>query len=930
MGLSDLTEATRGFGISRAFSPALLGANCINLLSIPRPRFEKESVKTLRLRLLSAVALGGLALLGTPILIQANASPDPTACPISSWPSNVASLPWVQTSYQSQFTPEQLAEQVVNCEETLHPSNTLPAEIALTTLRYVTGTQWQNQNNWLTVTGPSYVYIPDFNQLGIPSITLEDGPTGIRYQKSAAANLPTTFPNEMALAATMDPTVAQAYGDQLGLEGSLMNYQGIQAPDLNIARIPTWGRLSESFGENPTLAGLMGRAELSTLINREPFVVLKHFGAYGQENSRRTINQILSEKALYDNYLRPFAIARSGADSALANGRNHDVLLMCSYGDINGTQSCASKALATALSNFGFTGLVRSDLDVRAGTGMLYGSSVSLIKPQIALSIAQMNALSAKTKQGIHDAAVNVVTEMFRTSLVTPTGVTDLNTGSQLSSAMHNQGVAVANAVERRAAVLLKNSNSAFPLSKSGSTAILTAQDLNGTCRTLAAALTSQGYASRCTILNPPLSGGMKPFGPLSGGGKTTRVAQAHWVAPRAGYYIFQLQTTGNSQLKVNGVPTITVGGTTEFPYPNFVSFHAEAGQSFNLNLTWSQKAPNFMIGSLANVLATTQAAVASASRVLVLANDVGREGADRSTLELPYGFDSIIKYAASLKPTSVALFTTGPVTMPWIGSVNGVFEFWNGTGDTTADTAITRLVPAIGDLLTGVTVPTGHLPITFPQSTALSPSGLGNAQFWPGINGVARLDKAPQSGLSLGFNWYQSAGWPVLFPFGYGLTYPTSDTTFALNAPNCDTTTATSICFSLKPRAAMSDSVKNFTNVAQLYVAPPSGLGLPRLSLGTVVATTCRTTSGASTTNSAQCSTGTVNAVVTATQSGSWNATSDQYEFGNGCYTFILASDARDAFDALANPTKPAHADHIIHANAPFNSSTSFSAGAC
>ena len=881
-------------------------------------------------RLISTLTLVALVLLGTPLISNAVTQSSPTACPISSWPSSVASLPWMQQSYQDQYTPEQLAAQVVDCEEQLHNSNALASEIALTTLRFVTGQQWQNQNNWLTLPGPSYRYMPDFNSLGIPSITLEDGPIGIRYQRAAANSLPTTFSSQLSLAATMDPGVAAAYGEQLGTETSLLNYQGIQAPNLNIARIPTWGRISESFGENPNLAGLMGRAEVNRLIAHVPFVVLKHFGAYGQENSRRQLNQLITDKVLYDNYLRPFAIAQQGAASALADGRQHDLLMMCSYGDINGHQSCRSQTLIDAMSNFGFRGLVRSDLDVREGVGSLYSAHVSLIKPQVALSDRAMELLSPQTKQGIHEAAVKVIVEMFRTSLVTPTGVADRNVGATLTPSMHNQGVAVANDVERRAAVLLKN-NGAFPLAKSGSTLLLTMQDLDGTCHALATAMRQQGYKTTCKALHPPLGGGLKPFGLLTPSNGTNRKERTvRWVAPRTGYYCYQMQTTGDSEFKVNGVRTIAVNGTTEFPYASYVSFRANAGDSFNLHLNWQQKAPAFSIIFMNGVIASATTEITKAAQVVVMANDVGREGADRSTLELPYGFDSLISVAAAAKPTSVALFTTGPVTMPWINSVKGVFEFWNGPGDATADSSIARLTPAIADLISGATTPTGRLPITFPVSTAASPSGFANQAFWPGIKAMADLNRAPNNGLGLGFNWYQKVGWPVLFPFGFGLTYPTVTTTFPASAVSCAAATATSLCLRIQPRVTMGDTVKNFTSISQLYLAPPTSSGQPKLLLGTVVATPCRTTAGSLTTSSSTCVSGSTNATVTAMQSGTWSAANRQYQFEPGCYSFILAENARDAFDILATPRQGTHPSAIVHATAPFSVSTELAAGAC
>jgi hypothetical protein len=68
----------------------------------------------------------------------------------------------------------------------------------------------------------------------------------------------------------------------------------------------------------------------------------------------------------------------------------------------------------------------------------------------------------------------------------------------------------------------------------------------------------------------------------------------------------------------------------------------------------------------------------------------------------------------------------------------------------------------------------------------------------------------------------------------------------------------------------------------------------------------------------------------VTALQSGTWNSTSRQYQFASGCYSFILADHARDAFDILATPRQGNHPSAIVHATAPFSASTEITAGAC
>ena len=853
---------------------------------------------------------------------------DPLACPVASLSE---SLPWLGATYQARFTTAQLGAQVVDCEEKLNAANAIAAEVALTSLRFVTGDQWQNQNNWLALTGQNFRYIDDFNRLGIPSITLEDGPIGIRFQKSPAPLQATLFPNEITVAASMDPTVASAYGTQLAAEANAMNFQGIQAPDLNIDRVPTWGRASETFGENPTLAGILGAAQLQAQLEQVPFVVLKHFGPYGQENSRRTLNTVISDQALFENYLRPFAMARSGADVALARSRTNDVLMMCSYGDVGGTQSCVSSRLREALADFGFTGLVRSDLDVKAGVGALYNAGVSLIKPQGALNLTNLNSLTPSTRQSLHDAAVRVVAEMFQGGLVTPTSVTERSQGTSMTNALHNQGLSVANNVERRGAVLLKNDGGFFPLSQSGTTAIVALRDLNDTCRQLARSLTAAGSSATCTVPNLNLSGGTRPFGALTATApKATKKVAVVATLPTTGSYLVQLQTLGNTTLSIGGNIALQVAGTTEFPCPSYTTVTGTAHQAVPMSVSWSGSAPTISLIPLTGLLTGVKSAVANASRVIVLANDVGREGADRATLELPYGMDLVIKAAAAVKPTAVGLFTTGPVTMPWLSSVAGVYEFWNPPGDSTIDVVTSRLVPAVSDLLTGAAAPTGHLPITFPISQQQSPASRANQTFWPGIKEVVRLSSPPLNGRSLGFDWYQRANWGVLFPFGFGLTYGTVTQSFGGGDPTCNTPSATSICLKVQTRVSLLNFVNEFTTAAQLYVTPPTSSGQPNLLLGGVASVTCRHMVNGVATNTATCLSGSSQVLITSTGVGAWDATSSTYQFVAGCYTFVVGSDARDAFTVLANPTTGNHESRLLHATAPFSASTVVSSGAC
>ena len=869
------------------------------------------------------VMSGGLAITS---LARGEAPTSPTACPISALDQP---LPWLSEAYQNQFTNAQLGAQVVDCEEELRPSTAVGAEVALTSLRFVTGSQWQNQNNWLALTGQSFRYIDDFNRWGIPSITLEDGPIGVRYQKSPAPSQATTFPNEIAVAASMDPTVAESYGTQLASEAAAMNFQGIQAPDLNIDRTPTWGRASETFGENPTLAGILGAAQLHAELDNIPFVVLKHFGTYGQENSRRTLNTLVGEAALYENYLRPFAMAREGATDALARTRTNDVMMMCSYGDVSGTQSCLSPRLRDALESFGYHGLVRSDLDVKAGVGALYAAGVSLIKPQGALTISSLSSLSPSTRQALRAAAISVVAEMFQGGLVTPTSVAERSTGTTMSPSLHDKGIGIANDVERRGAVLLKN-DGFFPLASTGSTTILAFRDLTDTCLRLARTLTNRGMTTNCSTFTLNLSSGYRPFSALSAAAPhTTKRASVVFSAPAAGPYLVQLQSLGNTSLILDGQTLLSVGGTTEFPCPAYATVTVAPRATLHFTATWSGSAPTISLIPLSAAVASARAAVAQSSRVIVLASDVGREGADRATLELPYGMDAIISSVAPLKPTGVGLFTTGPVTMPWLTGVRGVMELWNPPGDSTLDSVVGRITPAIADLFDGTVAPSGRLPITFPQSQQLSPASRNTLSFWPGVNDVVKLSAPPLAGRSLGFDWYSRAKWPTLFPFGFGLTYGTIATTFA-PGDFCDEPSDDAVCLSVRTRVSLPTSLAKFTTVATVYVAPPPTSGQPALLFGGVSSATCRRTDSGVVVNTALCTTGSSSLRITRLGIGAWTPSINDYALVAGCYTFIAANDARDALEVLATPTLGTHGSQVVHATAPFTSASHLSVGAC
>lgn len=148
------------------------------------------------------------------------------------------------------------------------------------------------------------------------------------------------------------------------------------------------------------------------------------------------------------------------------------------------------------------------------------------------------------------------------------------------------------------------------------------------------------------------------------------------------------------------------------------------------------------------------------AERVIVFATQWEAEGED-VPLTLPGNQDQLIAAVAAANPhTIVVLETGGPVLMPWLSQVAAVLETWypgSGGGQ------------AIADVLFGVIDPSGHLPLTFPESVQQLPHAkLPGA----GLPAGQPFEVKYRAGAAVGYKWYDRRGLKPLFPFGYGLSY--------------------------------------------------------------------------------------------------------------------------------------------------------------
>jgi beta-glucosidase len=175
---------------------------------------------------------------------------------------------------------------------------------------------------------------------------------------------------------------------------------------------------------------------------------------------------------------------------------------------------------------------------------------------------------------------------------------------------------------------------------------------------------------------------------------------------------------------------------------------------------------------TVARDLSNLEEAVSAAKKaetLVIMAGVVATEGADRPSLAMVDGQDSMIAALLGIVDrTVVVLKDASPVLMPWLDRAASVLEVWNqGAEDG----------HVVADLLFGVVNPSGKLPTTYPRREE-DTLYAGRPDRYPGVDlGDGFPTITYSEGLQIGYRWHQAQGVDPLFPFGFGLSY----TTFSL-----------------------------------------------------------------------------------------------------------------------------------------------------
>jgi len=386
--------------------------------------------------------------------------------------------------------------------------------------------------------------------------------------------------------------------------------------------------------------------------------------------------------------------------------------VMCSYNRVNGEYACENKYLLTDLlkKDWNFKGFVLSD----------WGGTHSAAKASAAgLDHEQPGWIfySDEFKAGVESGKIPMaelddhVHRILRSMFAT--GVVDDPQQKGVVDVV--AGFEVAQKIEEQSAVLLKNDHTQLPLDAS-------------------------------KIRSIAIIGAHADVGMISGGGSA------------------QVDPPGGNAIMPPGKGNTHWQDHVWFPTSPLKSIRA--------------KAPGASVQFDSGSDPEKAAALAkSADVAIVFAHQWESEGMDLPNLSLPDHQDDLIAKVAAANPHTVVVLETGTaVTMPWVDQVSAILEAWYA-GSKGAD--------AVANIIFGDVNPSAKLPMTFPKSEADLPHPTvvkppkatvdADQQGWKRIaTGLPVFQVTYDEGVKVGYKWYDAENKPVLFPFGFGLSYTT------------------------------------------------------------------------------------------------------------------------------------------------------------
>ncbi|GIJ68397.1 glycoside hydrolase family 3 C-terminal domain-containing protein [Virgisporangium ochraceum] len=293
----------------------------------------------------------------------------------------------------------------------------------------------------------------------LPSITVTDGPHGVRKQAADAKDLitgepATCFPPAVALGSSWDPELVHRVGVALGEEARAMGVSVLLGPGINLKRSPLGGRNFEYYAEDPLLTGILAVEWVKGLQSQGVGASLKHFAVNSQETDRMRVSADVDERTLRELYLHAFQRVVEQAQPWT---------VMCAYNRVNGVYASEHRWLLTEVlrDEWGFEGLVVSDWGAVVDRVAAVAAGLDLTMP--GPDEPGDRALVAAVADGSLDPAA-LETSAARVRALVDKALRHADPDATYDEAAHH---ALAREAAARSIVLLRNEGGLLPLSTS-------------------------------------------------------------------------------------------------------------------------------------------------------------------------------------------------------------------------------------------------------------------------------------------------------------------------------------------------------------------------------------------------------------------------------------------------------------------------------
>jgi beta-glucosidase len=609
--------------------------------------------------------------------------------------------------------------------------------------------QWQMPLTHLANGGAGYVEgVP---RLGLPPLVISDAGYGVR-DSGANGKYSTAMPSSLGATSSWDVDSACDFGTVIGQELRAQGFNMTLGGGVDLAREPRNGRSFEYAGEDPLLAGTVVGNLMKCEQAQHVVGDIKHYVMNDQETGRNFVSAVISKRAMQESDLLAFHIAISIANPGA---------VMCSYNRINGDFGCEnSYTLRDVLKKeWGFKGFVISDWGGTHSTEKASAAGLDQEQPMA-------DYFGPKLKEAVEAGKVPLseIDDHARRVLYAEflSGVAD--EPLQKSVVDVEKGFDVAQRVEEKSIVLLKNRPTVLPINPS-------------------------------KVHTIAIIGGHADVGMISGGGSA------------------QVDPPGGNAIMPPGKGATVWQKPVWFPTSPLKALQA--------------KLPNAKIDFDPGTDPKSAANLAkSADLAIVFAYQWLAEGMDVPTLSLPNNQDALIEQVAAANPHTIVVLETGTaVTMPWIDKVAGVVEAWyaGSSGHKALANVLVGDVNPGGKL--PLSFPKSEADLPHPDAPEIPSESQVRAgdvadNGAPTANASAHTGYAVHydEGAAVGYKWFEEQHKKPLFPFGFGLSY----TTYAYSGLSVDSAAKT-VRFTVKNTGKRAG-----TEIAEVYARLPKGADEP------------------------------------------------------------------------------------------------------